>query len=38
MRLEKVLDKMVSLVYNKFIKSKEWFLTRKEVEDETGKC
>ena len=36
--LEKVLDKMVSLVYNEFIKSEEWFLARKEVEDETGKC
>ena len=36
--LEKVLDKMVSLGYDEFIKSKEWFLARKEVEDETGKC
>ena len=34
----KVLDKLISLGYNEFTKSEEWFLARKEVEDETGKC
>lgn len=38
MNLKKVLDKLVENEYNEFIKSKEWFLARKEVEDETGKC
>ncbi len=38
MRLEKVLDKRSGIMYNEPIKSEEWFLTRKEVEYETGKC
>ena len=38
MNSKKVLDKMVSLGYNESIKSEEWLLARKEVEDETGKC
>ena len=38
MRLEKVLDKLVENEYDESIKSEEWFLARKEVEDETGKC
>ena len=35
--LEKVLDNGFKFEYNESIKSEEWFLARKEVEDETGK-
>ena len=35
---KKVLDVRLNLGYNELIKNEEWFLARKEVEDETGKC
>ena len=35
---KKSLDTRLRIRYNEFTKSEEWFLARKEVEDETGKC